>query len=78
MEKTNKIKDFWKENKKMVVSVGAIVATGAALAVGAVIVSRQEPTLDYDEDEDLWYIRDNQDDMFAENDTVDYSKDEEA
>ena len=78
MEKTNKIKDFWNENKKMVVSVGAIVATGAALAVGAVIVSRQEPTLDYDEDEDLWYIRDNQDDMFAESDTVDYSKDEEA
>lgn len=78
MDKANKIKDIWNKNKKVLVTVGAVIATGAALAVGAVVVSRQEPKLVYDEEEDLWYVRENQSDMFAENDTVDYSKDEEA
>lgn len=78
MEKTNKIKDIWNKNKKVIVSVGAVIATGAALAVGAVIVSRQEPTLEYDEDKDQWYVRGDQDDIFENIDLVDYSKDEEA
>lgn len=78
MEEKRTIKDIWKENKKALVSVGAFVAAGAALAVGAVIVSRQEPTLTYDLEGDKWYVHGDQEDIFAEDDTVDYSKDEEA
>lgn len=78
MEEKRTIKDIWKENKKMLVKVGVITATGVAMAAAALYIDRQEPTLVYDSEEDKWYVRGDQEDIFAEDDTVDYSKDEEA